>query len=387
MANKRGRPKKLAVLQEKDFSRQFQEACIPALLVDRELAVIYANPYALDTMPELEQPEGLERLLGRELLSDCRERLAGGKAFRVQMPGMGPVLAVTPLAGEETGQVAGAMVLATGGGRPGEPGSEVTSSAGMDALSNGLRQPLSDIFAALAVMGRKTYANQDRQYNPYLHSINQASYLLLRNVTNLVSYQRSCSGYQHVVEVVDFWGRLSTLLDACGITLHGHAVPFGFSLPQTTVHVSCCFPEVVEALMNLIDNAYRHSREGNRVIVSGKDVPGGVVVTVADQGAGIPPERMDRIFTPFYSVGAYGEAFVGMGMGLSVAQQNIRGNGGTIAVDSTPEVGTTVAFTLPVTEQPLTPPLMMEAGTAQYLQDRFSPIYVGLCNEATLPPQ
>ena len=119
MANKRGRPKKLAVLQEKDFSRQFQEACIPALLVDRELAVIYANPYALDTMPELEQPEGLERLLGRELLSDCRERLAGGKAFRVQMPGMGPVLAVTPLAGEETGQVAGAMVLATGGGRPG----------------------------------------------------------------------------------------------------------------------------------------------------------------------------------------------------------------------------------------------------------------------------
>ena len=74
-------------------------------------------------------------------------------------------------------------------------------------------------------------------------------------------------------------------------------------------------------------------------------------------------------------------------MGLSVAQQNIRGNGGTIAVDSTPEVGTTVAFTLPVTEQPLTPPLMMEAGTAQYLQDRFSPIYVGLCNEATLPPQ
>ena len=63
MANKRGRPKKLAVLQEKDFSRQFQEACIPALLVDRELAVIYANPYALDTMPELEQPEGLERLL------------------------------------------------------------------------------------------------------------------------------------------------------------------------------------------------------------------------------------------------------------------------------------------------------------------------------------
>ena len=72
MANKRGRPKKLAVLQEKDFSRQFQEACIPALLVDRELAVIYANPYALDTMPELEQPEGLERLLGRELLSECR---------------------------------------------------------------------------------------------------------------------------------------------------------------------------------------------------------------------------------------------------------------------------------------------------------------------------
>ena len=58
-------------------------------------------------------------------------------------------------------------------------------------------------------------------------------------------------------------------------------------------------------------------------------------------------------------------------------------------VTTTPP-GTSLPLTitrLPVTEQPLTPPLMMEAGTAQYLQDRFSPIYVGLCNEATLPPQ
>ena len=390
MAKKRGRPKKLPTLREKDFARQFQEACIPALLVDQNLSILYANQYACDSFPELEQPDGLRTLLTPDSQEECIRRIAQRRAFRIEIPVLGAsqaALAVTPLVDEESDQVAGAMVLVTGGGREGQPGTEVASSAGMTALSNSLRQPLSDIFAALAVMGRKTFINQDRQYNPYLYTINQASYLLLRNVSNLVSYQRGCSDYQHVVEIVDFWGRLSTLLDACSIALYGSSIPFRYSLPEVTVHVPCCFSEIVEALMNLIDNAYHYTREGNEVAVTGKNVPGGVVVTVSDRGAGIAPEQMDKIFSPFYSMGVHGEPFVGMGMGLSVVRQNIRSNGGTIAVDSTPDVGTTVAFTLPTTDQPLTPPLMMETGTAQYLQDHFSPIYVGLCKEATLPPQ
>lgn len=390
MANKRGRPKKLPALQVKDFDRQFREACIPALLVDRELNVLYANPYACGTLPEADQPGGLRRLLPEDSQQECIRRIGRRESFRL---GISPIdgscaaIAVTPVAEEEGDQAAGAMVLVISSGQPGD---QAAGSVGAAALSNSLRQPLSNIFANLAVMGRKAHiAGQDNQYDPYLSGINLASYQLLRSINNLVSYQRGCSGYRPPVEVVDFWARLSPILDACNIVLHDNEVPFRFQLPdrRSVAHVACCFAEVEDALMNLISNAYCHGGEGNRVEVTGRDISNGVVVTVSDLGRGIPPDRMDKIFSPFYSRGADGESFVGMGLGLSVVRQNIRANGGTLAVNSTPGKGTTVAFTLPTCDTPLTPPLTMTAGTAQFLQDHFSSIYIGLCDAATLPPQ
>lgn len=391
MAKKRGRPKKLPSLQVKDFDRQFREACIPAFLVDRELNVVYANECACDTFPGADQPDGLRLLLPEDSQEECVRRIAQRENFRLTISRVNDIpaaIAVTPVAEEDDDQVTGAMVLVTcsAGDRPGE---EEASGAGISALSNSLRQPLSDIFATLAVMGRKAHiTNEDHQYDPYLHSINLASYQLLRNINNLVSYQRSCSD-RRSPEVVDFWARLAPVLDACGIILDGNEIPFSFEIPdeRSVAPVSCCFTEIEDALMNLISNAYCHSRPGNRVEVTGKNISNGVVVTVTDCGRGIEPDQMDKIFSPFYSRGRDGEAFVGMGMGLSVARQNIRANGGTIAVDSVPGKGTTIAFTLPTCDKPVTPPMMMASGTAQFLQDHFSTIYVGLCNVATPPLQ
>lgn len=389
MARKRGRPKKLPCLQVKDFDRQFREACIPAFLVDRELKVLYANEYACSAFPEAEQPDGLRLLLPEDSQQECVRRIAQRENFQLGVPRLGgshAVLIVTPIADGEEDQVAGAMVLVS---CPQEEQAEVVNRSTVSALSISMRQPLSNIFATLAVMGRKTAMRQDRQYEPYLSEINQAAYQLLRNITNLVSYQHGCTGGHSPIEVVDFWGRMASLMDACDIVLHGGEVPFSYQLPDDSVvmHVSCCFAEVEEALMNIIDNACRHTRPGNQVRVTGRNTPGGVVVTVTDQGMGIQPDQMEKIYSPFYSRGQYGEPHVGMGLGLSVARQNIRANGGTLAVDSTPGAGTTVAFTLPTCDQPLTPPLTVSSGTAAFLLDHFSPVYVGLCDVATLPPQ
>lgn len=412
MAKKRGRPKKLPILQIKEFDRQFREACIPALLVDGELTVLYANDYARAAFSEAERPDGLRALLPGDLQEECVRRIAEKESFRLALPSTGgAVIAVTPLGSEESEAAAGAMVLVTGADRPGE---EVFSGDGVSALSRSLREPLSSIFDCLAAIGRKAhimgadgiggdgrytggssidgegrYMGGNNQLGLYLHSINLASYQLLRNVNNLISYQRGLSGRRGTVEVVDFWARLAPLLDACDIVLHDNDIPFSFSLPekQFVAHVSCCFGEVEDALMNLISNAYCHSRPGNRVEVIGRNVKSGVVVTVSDLGRGIESEQMDKIFSPFYSVGRDGEDFVGMGMGLTVARQNILMNGGTLAVDSTPGKGTSIAFTLPTCDKPLTPPLVMASGAAQYVLNHFSKLYIGLCDFATLPPQ
>lgn len=393
MAKKRGRPKKLPALQVRELERQFRESPLPVFLTDRELRVIYANDYARTVLPEADRPEGLRELLPEGSLEGCLRQLEERESFRLALPPRGSVcasLAVTPIADGEDGQAAGAMVMVTCSDQPGEP---TATGASVSAISNSMRRPLSNIFASLAVLRRRAIIMyQDGQSDGYLQSINDASYQLLRNVNNLVRYQKNCSGERGRPEVVDFWERLAPLLDACDILLHDHEIPFRYELPpkdgSPAAHVSCRFDEVEEALLNLISNAFLHTRPGNRVEVTGRNTSTGVVVTVSDCGRGIEADQLDRIFTPFYSRGEGGHSFAGMGMGLTVARQNILLNGGTIAVDSVPGKGTSIAFTLPTCDRPLTPPAMtMACSSAQYLQDHFSRLYIGLCDVASLPPQ
>ena len=313
----------------------------------------------------------------------------GASEFSVD--GKTMLVAFSPIR-EKDGELTGALVLGTFTEDRELSGLEIAAAGGAAALSRALRQPLYEIFGTLSTMGRRMLANgdlvdEDKEYKKYIESINGAAYQILRNSDNLTAYLGACSDYHPEKEVVNFWSRMAELLDACAIALHNNATPFSFQLPRSDVRVRCRFREMEEALMNLISNAYGSARSQNQVVVIGRDTPEGVVVEVSDHGRGILPEEQEKVFSPFYSKGEKGEAFAGMGLGMTVARQKICGNGGTIVMNSVPGEGTTVAFTLPVCEEPLTPRLAMESGSAPYLQSRYSSVYVGLCSQATLPPQ
>src|SRR6185503_13292351 len=77
---------------------------------------------------------------------------------------------------------------------------------------------------------------------------------------------------------------------------------------------------------------------------------GAVLVEVEDDGAGIPPEVMPRLFTPFFSTKPVG---VGTGLGLSICHRIITGLGGKIAVTSRAGEGTTFRILLPATTLPI----------------------------------
>jgi signal transduction histidine kinase len=97
--------------------------------------------------------------------------------------------------------------------------------------------------------------------------------------------------------------------------------------------------------LNLVMNAAQASRQGGQIRLCSRFDDGDVVVTVADDGCGIPPEIVERIFDPFFTTKAVGE---GTGLGLGIALQIVRAHGGEIDVDSTPEVGTTFRVRLPL---------------------------------------
>ncbi|WP_087013552.1 cell wall metabolism sensor histidine kinase WalK [Leucobacter sp. 7(1)] len=108
---------------------------------------------------------------------------------------------------------------------------------------------------------------------------------------------------------------------------------------------------LASAVANLLSNAVRHSPEGGRVGIGMSAEKERFTVTVTDQGDGIAPEHLPRIFERFYRVdGARTRGDGGTGLGLSIARHTMRAHGGDVDVWSQPGVGSSFTLTFPLHE-------------------------------------
>ena len=99
------------------------------------------------------------------------------------------------------------------------------------------------------------------------------------------------------------------------------------------------------ALSNILGNALSY---GHRARATLRVAPGEVIVTVDDDGPGIPEAEIDAVFEPFYRVDASrNRASGGMGLGLAIARQAIQRDNGTIVLENRAEQGLRVVVTLP----------------------------------------
>lgn len=109
---------------------------------------------------------------------------------------------------------------------------------------------------------------------------------------------------------------------------------------------------VRQVLLNLISNAVRYSPEGTTITITAEVIEeaGGswVKVSVTDEGIGIAPEHMERIFTKFAMVPKPGWTKKGTGLGLFITKGIVEAHGGRLWVESELGEGTTFYFTIPV---------------------------------------
>ena len=106
--------------------------------------------------------------------------------------------------------------------------------------------------------------------------------------------------------------------------------------------------KIEQVLVNLIDNAVKYTPESGRIEVSVVGLDRQIRIVARDTGIGIAKEHLDRIFERFYRADkARSRELGGTGLGLSIAKHIILAHKGEIAVDSTPNRGTTVTVTLP----------------------------------------
>ena len=135
-------------------------------------------------------------------------------------------------------------------------------------------------------------------------------------------------------------GTLRTLSESGGVTLVAT-----YEEPLPPVHAD---PDrVTQLLSNLVGNALKFTSAGGRVDVRVEPHGDGVIVSVVDNGSGIPADQLPHVFDRFYQVsgGRLGSRH-GAGLGLPIARGIVEAHGGTISIESAPGRGTAVRFTL-----------------------------------------
>ena len=129
---------------------------------------------------------------------------------------------------------------------------------------------------------------------------------------------------------------------ARGIAIQCHVAP----APQT---LDSDRGKIKQVILNLLTNAIKYNRENGGIIVSTYVTSDSYYfVSVADTGKGIPQEAMAHMFEKFYRVADTENTATGTGLGLPIARKIIEALGGEMGVKSTPGVGSTFYFTLPL---------------------------------------
>ncbi len=217
----------------------------------------------------------------------------------------------------------------------------------MGAVSHDLRTPLATIKVASSTLStRADYLTKDQSAELY-SLIEVESDRLTRLVSNLLDITRIEAGVFTVHPTATSVAQVvSEAVSAMEPTLSGHRVD---SIIPTALPVVNIDPLLIgQVLINLLDNANRHSPEHGVITVEAALRDNLVVVSVADQGPGIALGERHVVFERFAQFDKGGRA----GLGLTIAKTFVEAHGEEIWYEDAPQRGARFVFSLPLVHEP-----------------------------------
>ena len=216
-------------------------------------------------------------------------------------------------------------------------------------MSHELRTPLNAISGYAELLELGVHGALSEQQREAIERIQRSQRHLLGLISEVLDYARVESG--------------GTRYQITGITMdESLRAADSLVLPQMRARgldYACpgCAPDIValadrekvqQILLNLLANAAKFTERGGRVRVECEAVDERVVVRVRDTGIGIPPERLDAVFEPFYQVDSkLTRTHDGVGLGLAISRNLARGMGGELTAESPSGLGSTFTLMLP----------------------------------------
>jgi two-component system sensor histidine kinase KdpD len=213
----------------------------------------------------------------------------------------------------------------------------------LGAVSHDLRTPLSTMKVASSALLDPEITLSDADAHELYGLLDVQTDRLTRLVTSLLDMNR----YQAGVLRVD--RRPCAVLDLVGETLAGLRPSLGdrqvgLDLPAELPAVDVDPVLIGQALVNLLDNADRHSPAGRPIVVAAELADDRVALSVSDHGDGVPSAERDTLFESFVRFDTGGRA----GLGLAIAKTFVEAHGERIWVEDVPGGGARFVFTMPV---------------------------------------
>lgn len=274
------------------------------------------------------------------------ERARAGDAFRAIADLAGSVFEswwspVTAANGELTGVIGVAI--------------DITERFSLDRMktefvsmvSHELRTPLTSIRGSLGLISSGVMGAVDPEAQELLSIALSSTERLVRLINDILDIERMESGKAALdlgpcmaPDLVNHSiSALRAMADEAGVTLIHEAAPLALWADSD---------RVIQLLTNLLSNAIKFSPRNTQVRVSALPYGKDVLLQVADQGRGIPAEKLEHIFERFSQVDASDSREKGgTGLGLAICRSIVQQHGGKIRVESTPGEGTTFSCLLP----------------------------------------
>jgi PAS domain S-box-containing protein len=227
----------------------------------------------------------------------------------------------------------------------------------LSRMSHELRTPMNSILGFAQLLGRKDLPGDQRKA---VDHILKAGHHLLNLINEVLDIARIETDRQPFsLEPV----RVSAVLQETLNLIRPLAAQRECRIDDDVssagdAHVRADRQRLTQVLLNLLSNAVKYNRPGGSVNITCdqmEDDRGGATVRihVHDTGPGIPPEKLDYLFTPFERLGAQHTDVEGTGLGLALSRRLVEAMGGTIGITSTSEQGSTFTLCLPTADNPL----------------------------------
>lgn len=221
-------------------------------------------------------------------------------------------------------------------------------------ISHELRTPLNVIFSAEQMLERtfKSMKHQEKhkEINQYMFIMKQNCYRLIRLINNLIDMTKIDAGYLqfkpkccNIVKIVED----ITLSTVSFIEEKKISLTFDTDIEEK---IMFCDPDMIERIvLNLLSNAVKFTPEGGRINVCIYDKDNAIVLSVKDNGIGIPPEMKEIIFDRFIQVDKTSTRDrEGSGIGLSLVRSLVEMHGGAISVKSKQGEGSEFIVEIPL---------------------------------------